>query len=85
MVAEIDLHNGVIQQWNWPQGHEEQREIGWEGTYTFFKDQLLLVESTGGRTTYDFSYDGKALTLSNMRPKECDSERVWADRPWIRQ
>ena len=83
-VSEIVFDDGSLRMWNWPEGHEDQRETGWNGTYTFFKDQLR-VEDPLGPLTMDFTYDGTTLTLSNMRGGTCGDARAWATKPWIRQ
>ena len=83
-VSEIVFDNGSLRMWTWAEGHEYQREIGWDGTYTFFKDQLQ-VEDSAGPLTVDFVYAGTTLTLSNMRGGTCGDARAWTTEPWIRQ
>ncbi len=83
-VDEIILDHGSLQLWNWKEGHEEEREQGWDGSYTFFMGQMLITDSSA-RLTVDFTFDGKTLELSNMRGGACGDIRAWTTGIWTRQ
>jgi TRAP-type C4-dicarboxylate transport system substrate-binding protein len=61
-----------------------KREFGFEGNYRFFKDQMQFGDLSAPYTV-DFAYDGRKLTMSNLRGGECGDAAIWTTKPWIRQ
>ncbi|MBA2767875.1 MAG: TRAP transporter substrate-binding protein DctP [Sporichthyaceae bacterium] len=79
---ELQLRNGEVQQYE--QRGDQARELGWFGTYRVFRDRFELTESSSGNTlTALWSFDGKALTLSDMQNGACGDATVWTTHPWV--
>ena len=82
-VAEIVVEGESVRQTVYPVGHPEQREHGWIGTYTAFRDTLQLRE-TGAQhpLTSTYTFDGRRLVLTDMQADACDHVAMWTGHAW---
>ncbi len=78
---DLQLHKGGVQLWE--QVGAGPREMGWYGSYRVFRDRFELIESPGHSMTTHWAFDGKALTLSDLRNGECGDATVWTTHPWV--
>jgi TRAP-type C4-dicarboxylate transport system substrate-binding protein len=82
---ELQMHRGQVQLFEQTAGGP--REIADVGSYRIFRDRFELTESGAGGITVDmlWSFDGKKLTLTDMRNGFCGAEVVWTTHPWVLQ
>lgn len=61
---------------------EPSGDVGFKGTFTVFRDQ---IEATDGRDTITarWSFDGEALTFTDVAPENSPFDVVWASHPWL--
>ncbi len=83
-VAEITVDGESVRMTVYPVGHPEQREHGWTGTYTAFRDTLQLMEvgTADDPLSSTYTFDGKWLTLADMQTEFCDHQVMWTGHPW---
>jgi TRAP-type C4-dicarboxylate transport system substrate-binding protein len=63
------------------------RELGFVATYRVFRGKFeLLEDGTASPLVFDYTFDGKELTLSNLQGehRECAHRVVWTTRAWLR-
>ncbi|WP_041789550.1 TRAP transporter substrate-binding protein [Microlunatus phosphovorus] len=88
-IYEMEFDRGTWRQWVRVGGRGATRELGAEGQYRFFKDQLQILEVDGSTTTWDYTYTDGELRLSNPRNPEsgveCIARAIFTTKPWIRQ
>lgn len=87
-LHEIVVDGNAIRQYNYPSDTPTgDRELGFAATYRVFRGKLeLLEDGTTGPLVFDYTFDGKALTLSNLQGehRECGHRVVWTTRPWVK-
>lgn len=87
-LLEMELRNSEVKVYGRPLGvtgaPAGPREIGWVGSYRVFRDRFELTES-GTRHILSalWKFDGKKLTLSDMKNGGCDDVTVWTTHPWL--
>jgi TRAP-type C4-dicarboxylate transport system substrate-binding protein len=66
-------------------------ELGFSGTYRVFRGKFeLLEDGIASPLVFDYTFDGKTLTLSNLRgalrqaADGCAHRVVWTTRPWVK-
>jgi TRAP-type C4-dicarboxylate transport system substrate-binding protein len=83
-LNELVLHNGDVQMYNQTAGGPF--ELGWSGSYRFFRDRFEVTEdSTGIVLNMHWAFDGKQLSLTDMRGGECGDAMAWTTHPWVLQ
>jgi hypothetical protein len=61
-----------------------QTEIGWDGTYSVYRDRIVLTNSGDGyEVTARWSFDGKQLRFTDVGPAGGDAV-VWGSHPWVK-
>ena len=81
-LLELELHKGQVQQYE--TSGLQPRGLGWIGSYRVFRDRFALTEDVTGHTMSAlWTFDGKQLTLTDMRDSECQDRTVWTTHPWV--
>jgi TRAP-type C4-dicarboxylate transport system substrate-binding protein len=81
VVYELRLAGGVVEQFARIGGRDAEPVLGYKGTYRVFRDQIEFIDSS---MTATFTFDGKTLTLSDLRGGECGDATIWTTKPWVR-
>ena len=75
----LTLDNGSVEMWVQLGGAGSERELGWAGPYTVFRDRIQL-----GTMSARWSFDGDELMFSDMQDVlSCGDVVVWATHPWV--
>jgi TRAP-type C4-dicarboxylate transport system substrate-binding protein len=83
-VQVLQLRAGQVRQGERLAADGGPLDLGWLGSYRVFRDRFELHEaSTGGVMTALWSFDGRRLTLSDLKNGECGDETVWTTHPWV--
>ena len=65
-------------------GPRAPAEPAFSGTFQVTDHQVVFGDSVAPLTA-DYTVDGRALTLSNLKGGECGDRAIWTTRPWIRR
>jgi TRAP-type C4-dicarboxylate transport system substrate-binding protein len=79
--VEMMLDGDSVKQYDYSTG---PKDLGWMGTYRTFRSTFELHESNSDEMdSFDYTFDGKVLTLTNPRGMHCDGIAVWTSHPWV--
>lgn len=79
--VEMVLDGESVKQYDYSTGTQD---LGWMGTYRTFRSTFQLHEATTEEVdTFDYTFDGEALTLTHPRGMHCDGNAVWTSHPWV--
>ena len=82
-VQELEVEGSHLLQTAYPVGHPEEREPGWSGDYTVFRDTIELREERAPEPlTATWAMDGTSLVISDMLTDTCDDPTVWTSHAW---
>jgi TRAP-type C4-dicarboxylate transport system substrate-binding protein len=62
-----------------------QRVVGLEGTYSVYRDHIVITATDGDEIRARWSVDGTQLTFTDVTPKHTPESLTWGSQPWTRR